>query len=199
MDTEKPTRRRAGPPPAILRNIRDRVSQGEMQGLEAVFALRAAAQRLDTALDDWMRGTAGSFARFHILMALWAAEGRGIAHKDIAAGMRVTRATISGLMAALEREGFVQSEGDPSDGRKLIAQLTPRGRTVVKQAFNTSMARFRTVFASLSPSEFAELTALLQRFREGFTGGNEPGRSEDSAPIPLKRQQRGARGAGRSG
>jgi len=199
MDTEKPTKRRAGPPPAILRNIRGRVSQGEMQGLEAVFALRAAAQRLDTALDEWMGGTAGSFARFHILMALWAAEEQGIAHKDIAATMSVTRATVSGLMAALEREGFVKSETAPDDRRKLIAQLTPRGRTVVKQAFNTSMARFRAVFASLSPSEFAELSALLQRFREGFTGGNELGRSEDSASVPLKSKQRGARGAGRGG
>ena len=169
MDIEKPTKRRVGPPPGVLQKIRGQVSEEEMRGLQAVFALRAAAQRLDTALDEWLGGTAGSFARFHILMALWAAEEHGIAHKDIAATMSVTRATVSGLMAALEREGFVKSETAPDDRRKLIAQLTARGRTVVKQAFEASMARFRAVFASLSAPELAELTALLQRFRDGFT------------------------------
>jgi DNA-binding MarR family transcriptional regulator len=180
MDSGKPTRRQPGhPPPPVLQKIRRRVSQEEMQGLQAVFALRAAAQRLDSALAEWMEGTVGSFARFHILMSLWSAEGYGIAHKDIAAAMSVTRATVSGLMAALEREGFVKSEADPDDRRKLIAQLTARGRTVVKQAFEASMGRFRTAFASLSPAELTELTTLLYRFRDGFAERNEPRRSRE--------------------
>ena len=48
----------------------------------------------------------GSFARYQILMALWASKGKGITHKDIVAAMGVRRATVSGLMAALEREGW---------------------------------------------------------------------------------------------
>jgi DNA-binding MarR family transcriptional regulator len=174
MDSAKPTKRPPGPPSAVLQKIRSRVSESEMQGLQAVFALRAAARQVDTALDEWLGGTAGSFARFHILMAVWAAEGQGIAHKDIAATMRVTRATVSDLMAALDREGFVKSEAAPDDRRKLMAQLTVQGRTVVKKAFETSMARFRAAFASLSEAELADLTALLQRFREGFAEENGP-------------------------
>jgi DNA-binding MarR family transcriptional regulator len=102
-------------------------------------------------------------------MALWAAEEQGIAHKDIASAMGVTRATVSGLMAALEREGFVKSEADSADRRKSIARLTARGSTVVNQAFEASMARFRAVFAPLSASELTDLVVLLQRFRDGFS------------------------------
>jgi hypothetical protein len=66
---------------------------------------------------------------------------------------------------------------------------------VVKETFKASMARFRAVFASLSAFELAELTALLQRFREGFTEVNEPARSKDSMVALLHRNRREARGA----
>lgn len=39
-----------------------------------------------------------------ILTALWANKGNGISHIDIVVAMGVTRATVSGLMAALERD-----------------------------------------------------------------------------------------------
>jgi DNA-binding MarR family transcriptional regulator len=55
-------------------------------------------------------------------MALWATKGDGLPHKDIVEAMGVTRATVSGLMAALEREGFVRSTIDRDDRRKLIAR-----------------------------------------------------------------------------
>ena len=102
------------------------------------------------------------------MMALWATKGKGLPHKAIVTAMGVTRATVSGLMAALEREGFVKSEVDPDDRRKLIARLTARGEAVINKAFEVNVARFRAVFASLSPAELTSLTALLHLVREGF-------------------------------
>ena len=168
MDVRKPIKRRGGPPPAVMEEIRRRLSERELQGLETLFALRAAAQRVDNAVNEWMAGTAGSAARFKILMALRATKGNEIPHKDIVAEMGVTRATVSGLMAALEREGFVKSYVDRDDRRKLIARLTSRGDAVIKKAFEGNLARFREVFASFSSDELMTLRALLQRFREGF-------------------------------
>ena len=101
-------------------------------------------------------------------MALWATAGKGIAHKEIVAAMRVTPATVSGLMAALEREGLVKSDTDPDDRRKLIAQLTARGEVAVEKAFEASIAGLRAALASFSTAELTDLSALLRRFREAF-------------------------------
>ena len=168
MITADPTSRRIGPPPEVLRKIRSRLSQREMQGLEAMFALRAAAQQVDHALNGWMADTAGSFARYQILMALWATAGKGIAHKEIVAAMRVTPATVSGLMAALEREGLVRSDADPVDRRKSIARLTERGEAVVEKAFEASSAGLRAALSSFSTGELNSLSALIKRFGDGF-------------------------------
>jgi DNA-binding MarR family transcriptional regulator len=156
------------PPLAIKEALRARLSGRELQAVEAVFALRIASQQAENAITEWLADTAGSPARYQILMLLWAATGHGVPHKDIVAAMGVTRATVSELMAALEREGFVRSSGDPDDRRQLLATLTSRGEAVISKALEVNKARLRRVFASLSSAELTELTALLQRVREGF-------------------------------
>jgi DNA-binding MarR family transcriptional regulator len=168
MDIRQPGKRRRGPPPGVVEEIRRRLSGREVQGLEALFALRATAQQIDNTLNEWMAGTVGSVARFKILMAMLATKGRGMSHKDIVAEMGVTRATVSGLMTALEREGFVKSYPDQDDRRQLIARLTAKGEAVIGKAFDVNLAQFRAAFAPLSSYELTSLLALLHRFRECF-------------------------------
>ena len=136
--------------------------------MQALFALRAAAQQMDNALTEWLSDTVGSFARFQVLMALWTRKNHEIAHGDIVSAMGVTRATISGLMTALERDGLVKSYSDEADRRKLTARLTAKGEAIIKKAFETSLDRFRSLFGSLSAADLRRLTALLHRVREGF-------------------------------
>ena len=156
------------PPPAVLKEIRSRLSKRELLGVEALFALRATAQQADNACNEWMADTVGSVARFKILMALLASKGKGLPHKDIVAEMGVTRATVSGLMTALQREGFVKSYMDQDDRRQLIARLTSKGDAAIRKALEVNLARSRPVFASLSSAELTSLTVLLHRFGEGF-------------------------------
>jgi DNA-binding MarR family transcriptional regulator len=148
--------------------IRKRVSKRDLPGVEVLFALRGAARQMDNAVNEWMAGSAGSLARYQILMALRATKGTDISHKDIVEAMGVTRATVSGLMAALEREGLVESAVDSDDRRKLIARLTAKGEIVVEEAFGVAMARFGKLFAPFSREELTTLTALLNRVREEF-------------------------------
>jgi DNA-binding MarR family transcriptional regulator len=149
--------------------LRDRLSGWEQQAFGAVFAVRATAQRIDNAVTEWMADSAATPARFQILMLLWAARGRGVPHKEIVAALGVTRATVSGLMAALERDGLVKSAVASDDRRSLLASLTPKGEAIVEKALETNRARLRTAFTALSSDELTTLTALLERVRQGFS------------------------------
>jgi len=149
--------------------LRRHIPWRELQALEAVFVLRTAAQQVDNAITEWMAGTAGSPARFQILMLLWAAERRGVAHKEIVTALGVTRATVSGLMAALERDGLLTSTVASDDRRNLLASLTRKGETIVEKAIETNRARLRAAFAVLSSDELKTLTMHLQRVRQGFS------------------------------
>ena len=168
MRVRKPIARPSGPPPGVMEKIRQRLSERELQGLTTMFTLRATAQHVDNAISEWIAGSVGSVARYQILMALWASKGKGISHKHIVAAMEVTRATVSGLMAALERDGLVKSQVDGEDRRKLIARLTAKGDAVIKKQHELNLVKFRAVFTSFTSEELSSLTALLHRFRKAF-------------------------------
>ncbi len=165
------------PAPAVMEQIRRQLSRREVQAVETTFALRSTAQQADNTITEWLAGTVGSPARFQILLLLWAAKGSGLPHKEIVATLGVTRATVSGLMAALEREGLVKSSVGRDDRRNLLATLTSKGEAVIGQAIEANTSRLRTAFASLSSAEMTTFLSLLQRVREGFAG------SENAAPA----------------
>ena len=100
-------------PPTVTEVLRKRFSGRELQAVSTFFALRTAARQVDNIVTEWLSGSAGSPARFQILSLLWASEGAGVPHKKIVAALGVTRATVSGLMAALERDGLVKSMAGP--------------------------------------------------------------------------------------
>ena len=174
MSVRKLVERPPGPPPAVMQKMRQHLSEPELQGLRTVFTLRATAQHVDNAISEWMAGSVGSVARYQILMALWASEGKGISHKHIVAAMEVTRATVSGLMAALERDGLVKSQVDGEDRRKLIARLTAKGEAVIKKQHELNLVKFSAVFTCFTSEELSSLTALLHRFRKAFAAAAEP-------------------------
>jgi DNA-binding MarR family transcriptional regulator len=156
------------PPPAVAEALRSLLSGRELQAFGAVFAVRTTAQRIDNAVTEWMADTAASPARFQILMVLWAARGRGVPHKEIVATLAVTRATVSGLMTGLERDGLVTSAAATDDRRNLVARLTRKGEAVVQKALEINKTRLRAAFAALSSDELTTLTTLLQRVQQGF-------------------------------
>src|ERR1700722_9681192 len=170
MSARKPPQLPTEPPRAVAVALRDRLSVREQQLFEATFVVRSTARLMDNTISEWMADTAATPARFQILTQLWAAKGRGLPQKEIAAAMRVTRATVSGLMAALERDGLVTSTVASDDRRSLLASLTRKGEAVVERAIETNRVRLRTAFTALSSDELMTLTTLLERVRQGFSG-----------------------------
>jgi DNA-binding MarR family transcriptional regulator len=168
MQLRTPHKLPAEPPPTVMEALRKRLSAQDLPAFGALFALRTAAQQVDNAVTGWMADTAGTPARFQILSLLWASGASGVPHKDIVLGLQVTRATVSGLMAALERDGLVKSAVDRDDRRNLIASLTSRGRAIFEKSIDSNLTSLRAAFATLSADELGLLASLLQRVRQGF-------------------------------
>src|SRR5580700_8476289 len=134
MPPRTPHRLPAEPPPTVMEALRKRFAGQELPALDVVFALRMTAQQMDNTITEWMADTAGTPARFQILGRLWASGAGGVPHKEIVNALEVTRATVSGLMASLERDGLVKSTVDREDRRNLVATLTSRGRAIFEKS-----------------------------------------------------------------
>jgi DNA-binding MarR family transcriptional regulator len=172
MGPRTPHRLPAEPPPSVREALFKRFGP-DLPALDVVFALRMTAQQVDNAITEWMADTAGTPARFQILGRLWASGAGGVPHKEIVNALEVTRATVSGLMASLERDGLVKSSVHRDDRRNLVATVTSRGRAIFEKAIDTNLASLRAAFATLSADELETLMSLLQRTRQGFIAVRE--------------------------
>jgi DNA-binding MarR family transcriptional regulator len=169
-------------PPAHVREaLRGRLSPAKYQRLEAILLLRSTAQQTENALNEWLAGTAGSTARFQVLILLWAAAGRPVQHQEIIAALRVKRATVSALMFSLEQDGLVQSVPDREDRRRLLATLTSKGEKVATDAMDLNAARLGEAMVDLSVEDLDLLQKLLQRLREAFVRLGQHARRTDAA------------------
>jgi len=116
-----------------------------------------------------------SQGRFSVLMLLWKSGRRGEAGRssacapgprtpaELADAAGVTRATMTGLIDTLERDGLVRREPDPDDRRMMSVRLTPKAEVFLKQMLPGHFETMARLMAPLSESERKTLVRLLTK------------------------------------
>jgi DNA-binding MarR family transcriptional regulator len=128
----------------------------------AMFDLFRASARLISDLENTVHRPAGlSTAGFRVLFTVWVFESlepRQIAHLS-----GVSRAAVSGVVATLERDGFVTRTRRTDDRRLISVEPTDAGRAVLASAYQQQNLRERELFSTLSADELAQFTATLRK------------------------------------
>src|SRR5579884_1669966 len=101
---------------------------------DAFLHLLRVADELYEARERSLSEQGISCGRFAVLMQLWDKEARRPLTRtpaELADVAGVTRATMTGLVDTLERDGFVRREPSPSDRRMMGVHLTPKGEKLL--------------------------------------------------------------------
>jgi DNA-binding MarR family transcriptional regulator len=147
--------------------------------------------------DRNLTGHGITHGRFGVLMLLWRSLRPSVARlmgadqascgprtpAELAEAAGVTRATMTGLIDTLERDGYVTREPDPVDRRMMSVRLTPSGEKFLRDYLP---GHFKAVAALISPLNEAErktLVRLLGKIQQQAARLN-PVR-EAAVPAPL--------------
>ena len=120
-----------------------------------------------------------SHGRFGVLMLLWGstrpqaatlmgAENCSSGQRtpaELAEAAGVTRATMTGLIDTLERDGLVKREPDPDDRRMMSVLLTPKGEKFLNEFLPGHFKLIAELMAPLSESERKTLVKLLVKIQ----------------------------------
>jgi DNA-binding MarR family transcriptional regulator len=104
--------------------------------------------------------------RFTVLMLLSEKLGGGSLPQtpaEIAEKAGVTRATITGLVDTLERDGLVTREHDSDDRRMMRVHITPKGQATLREILPGHFKRMALLMAPLSENERKTLVRLLEK------------------------------------
>jgi DNA-binding MarR family transcriptional regulator len=106
-----------------------------------------------------------TFARLEVLMVLLMDDRRdGLPLGKVGARLQVNAGAVTSAMDRLEADGLVRRQAHPTDGRAILAVITPQGRKLARRAIDDVNAQ---VLARFEPSGEAgeELFAALRQIR----------------------------------
>jgi DNA-binding MarR family transcriptional regulator len=133
---------------------------------DAFLHLLRAADELFQAREQSL-GTHGiSCGRFSVLMQLWDKENNKPISRtpaDLAEVAGVTRATMTGLVDTLERDGLVRREPAPSDRRMMSVHVTDKGQELLTRVLPSHFRMAANLMAPLSEPERKVLVGLLAK------------------------------------
>jgi DNA-binding MarR family transcriptional regulator len=103
----------------------------ESTSSSTAIALTAAMRRLRSRLRQESPPALAELTMPQALVLARIAEEGPISNAALAAGEYMRPQSTHEMVLLLERRGLVQRRRDPADGRKLLIEVTPRGRRIV--------------------------------------------------------------------
>jgi DNA-binding MarR family transcriptional regulator len=115
-----------------------------------------------------------TFARLEVLMVLLASRRGGLPVGKISARLQVYPGAVTNVVDRLEADGLVRRAPHPTDGRGIIATITPRGRKLALRSIDDLNAM---VLEQFEPSGAAgeQLFGLLREIRAAAGDLEGPG------------------------
>ena len=105
-----------------------------------------------------------TFARYEALVLLAFSRQGTLPMSKIGQRLMVHPTSVTNIVQRLVRQGLVERAPNPSDGRGMLATITPQGRQVMEAATSDLVAGGFSLGA-LSPQEHEQLFALLRKVR----------------------------------
>lgn len=150
----------------------ERRAAAETGNMRACFELLALAGAIDRDCAARLAPHRLSEGKFVILFLLHG-QPVGLSPHELADRAGVTRATITGLLDGLERDGYVVRRSGLDDRRKIAAMLTERGRTTADNLLGEHSAWIASLFTGFTADERHTFHTLLQRIRQNLGKGDE--------------------------
>jgi DNA-binding MarR family transcriptional regulator len=113
-----------------------------------------------------------TFARYEALVLLEFSRHGQLPMSKIGQRLMVHPTSVTNIISRLAAQGLVERAPNPSDGRGMLATITPRGRDVLEAATSDLVATGFSLGA-LTEGEHEQLFALLRKVRIAagdFTG-----------------------------
>ena len=137
----------------------------------AWLSLVRTQARLWDLVETQMRQDSGlTMPRYDVLMQLDIAGGK-LGLSDLASTIVLSPSGLSKLLDRMEGSGLIRRVPDPRDARSTFAQITPRGRAVVRKARDRHHAWLQRAFGDvLDDRDLADLTRVMGRLGAHLPG-----------------------------
>lgn len=137
---------------------------GATEAMRAVTSLMRAQQLVLARLDEILRPHGLTFARYEALVLLTFSRRGALPLGKMGERLQVHPTSVTSIVRRLEGSGHLRREPHPTDGRTVLAAITPTGRAVVEAA-TADLVGVDFGLGVLDDSSLRQVSALLRPLR----------------------------------
>lgn len=163
------------PSKAVLDKFSARYPEADVSAVSSFLHLLRVASDLSLALDGCLSQHGLLQGRWWVLILLMREEHCISLPSVLAEKAGVSRATMTGLIDGLERDGLVERIFDKDDRRRVSIRLTAAGQEKLDQVMPDYYTRLRQCMAGVSEDERDVFNAILVKLNAGITAFDVPG------------------------
>lgn len=130
-------------------------------------ATRGTFRALETIITRALNALNIRYSHFQILHILW--EGDGITQGEIAKAAFITDSSFAQVISEMVKEGLVERRNDPSDARKRLVFLAPRGREVENITSTAILEIMNVALEGISEDEIEGYLSTSFKIRQNLT------------------------------
>lgn len=134
--------------------------------MHAVTSLMRTQQIVLSRLDALLKPHGLTFARYEALVLLTFSSRGSLPLGKMGERLQVHPTSVTSIVNRLEAAGLVARRQHPEDGRAVLAEITPAGRTLVQQA-TADLVGADFALNDLSDRQLKQLSSLLRPVRRG--------------------------------
>ena len=157
------------PTEETLKNLRKRYPDLDLPALMSCIALLRAGSDMLAALERILGRCGLSQGRFLTLIVLNRDPREEFTPSDLAERVGVTRATMTGLLDTLARDGWVERVQHGGDRRRVVVRLTQEGLENLGGILPPYYQAISSIMAGLSREEHTALVEVLSKVRQGLS------------------------------
>lgn len=156
-----------------LREQAQRYPDLDITAIQACLRLLRVGSDLHGAFSAYLARHGLSQGRFMVLMMLLRHE-EGLRPAEVADLIGVTRATMTGLLSGLEKDGLILRREHEEDGRMAVVRLSAKGRQRLDGMLPDHYRRTAALMSGLSDAERQQFIHLLDKVAAGLEQVSKP-------------------------
>ncbi len=169
----------------LLKRVTQRYPSFDVEAVELAMLLKHVSEGISAEFESQLAERRISEGKFYVIAYLHLEHlvGRDAPIPSaIAAHLGVTRATVTGLLDGLERDGYIERRHSLTDRRSLVIGLTERAQAFMDEFIPASGCCMDTLTDALTGPERATLRRLLAKVETKLKVSNGMG---ENCPRPV--------------
>jgi len=151
------------PTRATLQELSEKIPELDVSSVETSLLFMRVATNLFHYIHGHLAKYGISHGKFAVLMILYKNTESSFLPSELADKIGITRATVTGLLDGLEREGLIERKNHPKDRRMVMTSMTQKGIELMEMVLPKHFLLISRIMQGLSEGDRQMLISYIER------------------------------------